>query len=51
MAKPNYRHQKQQREQAQRKKKESKLRRKLERKSGLDPTPLNPKVDVPTGSG
>jgi hypothetical protein len=50
LAKPNYRHQKQQREQAQRRKKESKLRRKLERKGGADPSPLDPKVDVPTGS-
>jgi hypothetical protein len=49
LAKPNYRHQKKQREQAQKKKKEAKLQRRLEKKSVPDPVPLAPKIDEPTG--
>jgi hypothetical protein len=50
LAKPNYRHQKKQREQAQKRKKEAKLQRKLEKKRESDPVAVDPKVDVPTGS-
>jgi hypothetical protein len=50
LAKPNYRHQKKQREQAQKRKKEAKLLRKLEKKRESDPVAVDPKVDVPTGS-
>jgi hypothetical protein len=50
LAKPNYRHQKKQREQAQKRKKEAKLQRKLEKRSGPEPIPLDPKTDVPSGT-
>lgn len=50
MAKPNYRHQKKQREQAQKRKKEAKLQRRFEKNREPDPIAVDPKVDIPTDS-